>query len=309
LRLENLRDALGAALQSSGKEMDSIHKLRTACRRTDAAFQLFEECVPKNIFKNSKQVLREYRRTVGKARDSDVWISWLVKRFNKSQSQGLDFLIGYSFAQRIPAQLRLIQIGEGYPFDYEKWMNEVLSSLKSPGKELRDLASISKSKVVPAFGDLWNQILTGTQDLNEMHESRIQLKKIRYSLEIVSDCIREDQAEVLFDSLENGQEILGDMNDAHNAIQDLTNVAEHLRDFHSYHADPCQQIIGQLIQEKRGIVAESASKFDQWKSEAIIARLDQLVPSIYVQSEQAETSAVNNIATEYQVEIKAAFAV
>jgi CHAD domain-containing protein len=246
---------------------------------------------------------------VGKARDSDVWISWLVKRFNKSQSQGLDFLIGYSFAQRIPAQLRLIQIGEGYPFDYEKWMNEVLSSLKSPGKELRDLASISKSKVVPAFGDLWNQILTGTQDLNEMHESRIQLKKIRYSLEIVSDCIREDQAEVLFDSLENGQEILGDMNDAHNAIQDLTNVAEHLRDFHSYHADPCQQIIGQLIQEKRGIVAESASKFDQWKSEAIIARLDQLVPSIYVQSDQAETSAVNNIATEYQVEIKAAFAV
>ena len=114
-RLEAVRDWLGQALREAGQDTEYVHQLRVATRRASAALDVFAACLPPKVAKEAKDRLKLIRRAAGEARDWDVFLGRLNETAAEPAGEecaGLDMLIGYALAQRIPAQA---QAGKGQP--------------------------------------------------------------------------------------------------------------------------------------------------------------------------------------------------
>src|SRR5208337_3470183 len=58
-------------------EIEYVHKLRVASRRTRAALEVFEPCFGKKLTKKWVKTIRNVTRSSGAARDADVEIAFL----------------------------------------------------------------------------------------------------------------------------------------------------------------------------------------------------------------------------------------
>src|SRR5439155_2966644 len=116
-------------------------------RRAGAALQIFALCLPAKVYKKARKQLRRLRRAAGEARDWDVCLMELREREPPDASPeqaGLDFLLGYSLAQRSRAQAQLEAAGPKPPFDFQRFLTETVATVHEPhshqGGRLLDLA-------------------------------------------------------------------------------------------------------------------------------------------------------------------------
>lgn len=231
VRLEAVRDSLDRSLRTVKDRRRSIHALRVATRRATAAIDVFAACLPRRVFKEVRRVLQSLRRAVGTARDWDVLLQQLGKALERSDAAArpaLDMLHGYALAHRMPAQGQLEAACPDYPFGFDRLMADCVAAVRHRGPHPVTFGSHVRPRIARLVEALDAAAGGGDGDWSQLHEVRIVGKRLRYSVELVQDCIGAPLDTHLAPALARLQEILGGVNDSFNASRLLREIIDGL---------------------------------------------------------------------------------
>jgi len=267
VRLGVVEHFLPLAARHAREDVEYVHHLRVATRRTGAALKIFKMCLPKKRGKEVRAELRNIRQVAGKARDWDVFLialgEWAATR-SATERRGLDFLQGYALERRASVQPGLVALAEE-GFDPKT----ILAAVGEPEdfdapRRLGQLAELMINDLLAAFDAA---IVDASDDLEHLHRVRILGKRVRYAMEIFADCFVAQFRHELYPAVEQVQEILGGINDSRTATQRLGNLADELRagrapDWRRYGMG-----IEQLLKHHQTRIPELQQQFNAWREE------------------------------------------
>ena len=233
-RLKPVRDRLPKAVRHADENPEYVHQLRVSTRRAAAALRIFAESLPPKAFKKARKALRKVRRAAGEARDWDVFLETVHPRAARAvaaERAGLDFLVGAAHGQRLAAQQMLEAASADKALDLDAILHKTVGALEKPTQvpgnySLRDLAA-------PLFKEELQRLEEASQrdlhDYKQLHQVRIQGKRLRYAMEVFACCFEKAFRDELYPAVEKMQEILGQANDSHVALEHLEVMRARLR--------------------------------------------------------------------------------
>jgi CHAD domain-containing protein len=269
VRLELVRDCLPPALFEAEEDPEHVHQLRVATRRARAALDIFADCLPAKVHKRAKRKLRDLRRAAGEARDWDVFLLALAERQRKPaarQRPGLDFLAGHALSQRLVAQERLVEAGDGQPFAFDRLLADTVAAVHKPhddsaGRDLIDLARPTLGGLLKELEDAAERDLS---DYAQLHRVRIAGKRLRYAMEVFADCFEPAFKDDLYPAVEQMQEVLGNANDSHVAAGRLAELRDRARALLGDQAKRVLPGIAALLRYHEERLPKEREHFETW---------------------------------------------
>jgi CHAD domain-containing protein len=268
VRLEVVRDALPLAIKDPFKDPEHVHQLRVSTRRATAALDIFAVCLPTKVARSARKRLRGIRRAAGAARDWDVFLAfltdWAAHR-PPAHRPGLDFLAGYAAAQRTLAQALLVQVGELYPFDFDRFLAETVAAVSRPDDDdLRTLGDLAHPWLCDLLGELERDVAGDLDDYARLHQVRIVGKRLRYAMEVFADCFAPAFRAELYPAVEEMQDILGLANDSHVAIERLIGLRDRAKALAPVGWNRLQPGITALLRHHRKRLPQERQHFLAW---------------------------------------------
>jgi len=208
---------------------EAVHQLRVATRRARAALAVFADYVPRKATRRARKTLRKLRRAAGAVRDLDVLfaaINELSSRGAASDPAGGSFLSGYLFARQSAEREQLART-----------LRRVLD-----GKSLDRLLKVTTrvrggdevalaSRATAALDEILTRFTVALDDTaadDRLHQVRIVGKELRYALELFVDCYDVSVRDEVYSAVEKLQDILGDANDARQAMRLIEGLKDEL---------------------------------------------------------------------------------
>jgi CHAD domain-containing protein len=163
-----------------------VHDLRVAIRRFTQVLRVFRGRFPAKEVKRIRRALKKTMALAGEVRDLDVAIEFLAKSKLKEAAALLpDFKTrrndaGRNLAGKLQswAKRRI----------FSKWRRKLLLASSNPeAAELGSVEDVAKEilpRLVKRFLALGNHAADRTEDWEQLHQFRIAVKKLRYTLEI-----------------------------------------------------------------------------------------------------------------------------
>ena len=229
-RTRELEDQVDGARKNN--DIEYVHKLRVASRRTRAALDLFEACFGRKRAKKWTKTIRNVTRSSGAARDADVQIAFLTSyaktNEDKNIALGLDYLITICTTRRRAMQASVTKALD----DLEA--SEILGDITHSCIALRvGERKESDIKTLATYGKAYDQISTKLAEVLALepfvhdegaaakhHELRIAIKRLRYTMEIVSPLYERGLADQI-SLMKRFQDLLGEMHDCDVWIQEF----------------------------------------------------------------------------------------
>lgn len=270
-RLETVWTELKASSCNRGSKDDAerVHQLRVATRRALAALDAFRDLLPDKQLGWFEKQLRRIRRSAGNARDLDVLTDRLA-----SASVADDTVKavpdGRRARQRLVAMLSKQRDVSRQPI-VER--HEKLVDGDWPGRVERLLESIPIGRRQPSFGayarrrfkPMIDRFFAAAdrklRDAAEIHELRIEGKKIRYSMEIFATVFPPQVRARCQDSLEQLQKTLGDFTDHSAAADRFKRWAEE-----DSVAPSSRELLARLRREETDLADKARKQFVKWWS-------------------------------------------
>ena len=213
-------------------DIEYVHKLRVASRRTRAALDLFGACFGRKVTKRWSRTIKKVTRSSGAARDADVQIAFLEKyakiNEDKNVARGLDYLITIYTTRRRSMQVTVTKALDD--LESSEILDDIAhscSALKAGERQESDI------KTLDTYGKAYDHIST---KLNEVlvldpfvhdegaaakhHELRIAIKRLRYTMEIFSPLYKRGLTDQIF-LMKRFQDLLGEMHDCDVWIQEF----------------------------------------------------------------------------------------
>ena len=213
-------------------DIEYVHKLRVASRRTRAALDLFEPCFGRKLTKKWSKTIRNVTRSSGAARDADVQIAFLKNyaktNEDKNAARGLDYLIKIHTARRRAMQASVTKALD----DLEA--SEILSDISDSCSALRaGERKESDIRTLATYGKAYDHISTRLNKVLALepfvhdegaaakhHELRIAIKRLRYTMEIFSPLYKRGLTDQI-SLMKRFQDLLGEMHDCDVWIQEF----------------------------------------------------------------------------------------
>ncbi len=229
LRLQQVSFYLPLAAWFPHIHLESVHQLRVATRRAQAALRLFARLQPVQQHRRWSRILRRIRRAAGPRRDLDVHLARLhsgVPGISREESQALGDALG---RLRHKAHAPLIDASHragGSKFHRRLRQLMVRIRWRAHGQEplWRDAARVMVAEslrsfrrgIFPPFQD--HLAATHAADL---HRLRVHSKRLRYTLEIAASALGSGFPKSAYGFLCQTQQKLGEINDHSVAIRHL----------------------------------------------------------------------------------------
>lgn len=284
LRLEALRDAVGCVAQNRNANHEGVHQLRVASRRASAALDIFKPCLGKKTFSTAAKRLRRLRRAAGEARDLDVFMmhySAQLKQDSPDEAPTLDLLSGYMIAKRIPAQGQLEEVCKVYPFEFQKWMSETISSLIFPPREICRMHSLGKQYLGRLCDHIYDAMGSSSASYTELHDLRIVAKRLRYAMEVFVGCFATPFRDELYPRIAELQEILGVVNDAHVGLERTEALWNGLRSLLPSHSARWKDALESYIANMKLSRIQGREHFETWKTRVNHTGFKSLIVSLF----------------------------
>jgi CHAD domain-containing protein len=227
------------------EDADALHDLRVACRRTRVALAEFSEQISPGPRRRARDAFREIRRRLGEARELDVNLERL-EEFREAHPAAVEFAKEQLARERAAAIDSLGDLERVLEPHHVRALLETLGGAYRPttdcyrkqgGQRLR-----KRLKRLSQRYRAWRE--TGHED--DLHDLRIQFKKMRYTLEIYSDLYGKDGKKALLD-LEAAQDALGDWND-------YRMLRDHLKRFDGELNGSMREAVNELIGDTEAAV-------------------------------------------------------
>lgn len=253
---ENVREA---------QNVEAIHDMRVACRRLNSAFRLFRLDLPAKRVKRLRGQLEVLRDLLGEIRNLDVLGEGLDHYRTKAHSNDkthLDELAAAWKSERAKKHAELLAFIDSAQM--AEWVSRMDAFLEDTAND----ETPRVAEVLPAV--IWRQYGTvrayetifKDATLEQLHALRIDIKRLRYTLEFFLDVLargvpgnaetaRERTTKTLIQPLIELQDQLG-------AIQDAVVGGQELTDFIAAQADDARKT-GAAAPEFRAIAAYHAA--------------------------------------------------
>jgi len=269
-------------------DTEFLHDFRVAIRRTRSTLSQIKGVFPKEIRDRFKNDLAVLQKTTNRLRDLDVY---LLNKENYQQMlpdhlrPGLEPLFDQLRLERKEEHKNIVNVlcANSYTKTIESW-EAFLNSIeeqpetKNSHKPVIDLSRKFIFKAYNQVIQIGNQI-RDYSPASELHQLRIECKKLRYLLEFFASLFPEQEISLLVKQLKRLQDNLGDYNDL--SVQQRS-LKKYLETIASEYKDSQQTVaaIGGLIaslfqqqQSVRKALAQTFTEFSEQDNEKIYQKL------------------------------------
>jgi CHAD domain-containing protein len=270
IRMQVVGDGLPFAVCEAEHDPEHVHQLRVATRRADAAVRIFASCLPEKTYRCVRRRLRLIRRAAGAARDWDVFLEHLLARRKTHPARehpGLDFLAGYALGQRHAAQPQLVSVGPEQMPGFEDFVAHALEALRPPtdgGVGHPKLVNLARPMLSSLICRLEEAVRRDLTDYEQLHQVRIEGKRLRYAMEVFADCFAPEFRGEIYPLVEQMQSILGEANDSHVASQRLLHLRSTLRSAQPDHWRLVQPGVESLLRYQQRRLPQERRRFLKW---------------------------------------------
>lgn len=222
--LHNVRALLAwEKAAKSWEDIEGVHQVRVALRRLRSALTVFRAAIPREATNDWGQQMRQFASALGRARDLDVFISEalapLVEYLPRPGAKRLMALARYHRERAYDPVRSMLESTE-----YQRFKKDFRVWLKTEGWRSVALTEAERARLdsnIVAFArELLNRRLrkvlkTGRDadpdSAHEMHQLRIECKKLRYAVEFFLPLF--EGAEDFVAHMKKLQDLLGIMHD------------------------------------------------------------------------------------------------
>jgi CHAD domain-containing protein len=205
-------EAGGAA---EGTSPERVHRLRVASRRALAAIELFQDILPPKRSLWFRKRLRQLRRAASDARDLDVLTGRLGLNADRptaartARARLMAMLSKQRAVSRVPIRELHDQLVEA---DWPGRVDALLERVATRGGRLT-FGDYARQRFGPLVDRFFSAADRRLRSADEIHELRIEAKKLRYAVEIFAGVFPAATLARCQDALERLQETLGDFTD------------------------------------------------------------------------------------------------
>jgi CHAD domain-containing protein/DNA-binding NarL/FixJ family response regulator len=220
-----------------GEDIEELHDMRVPVRRMRVAFEIFYESFDPKAIKPHIKGLRRIGRVLGRVRDLDVFMEkadHYLDTIPEENRIGLDPLFEAWQSQREQERMRMMAFLESDK--YRSFLHNFNTFVSTPGAGVskgthdyhiphivRHAAPIminNRLGTVRAYDEI-----LGTATIEQLHELRIEFKKLRYVTEFFREVLGAE-SKAIINEIKGVQDHLGDLNDAEVACQILSEFLE-----------------------------------------------------------------------------------
>jgi len=218
IRLRAAMDLFESARVNAKAEPDSLRVARVATRRAESSLRAFSRVLPKKPALRLRQTLKLMRRLAGEPRACQLDAHRLAGMLESAHREEHE-AIGYSIGRCVESSGRMLaSLADGFSLiDRDAYFVDVERCLqKSRGKNasalLSEFASVPIGRVEAGVA---REISEAFGDLEQLHELRLRIKRLRYTYEIFRPCIERERFKAVYAAAKEVQSRLGEMNDLH----------------------------------------------------------------------------------------------
>jgi len=280
-RLDGVLYYLPRVARRADEDVEFVHQLRVAARRSTASLDAFRPLLPRRRTKYLRKSLRRLRKALGEARDLDVMTIRLGNEAERRDSKKLHRVVKMLKSRRRAEQGRVADAcAAAEQAGLAKAVNGVLKRVhwRGSGGEpaLTDFDARLLREAVTRF---FREADTSAQDPLVLHEARVEAKRLRYTLELVDPLIARPAGRKSRKRFAELQESLGQISD-HAAAADL---------FERWADDSrAGSTLQQLAIEERDLLGEAVEQFHaNWPSKRL-EKLRQLLLKLARSVESAD---------------------
>ena len=211
-----VRDRLHAATRAAERladagEADALHDFRVALRRLRSALRAYRPWLGRAASRKVRSALRDLGRATNAGRDGEVQADWLAsedREFSEQARAGATKLAQLLRNHRRPRATELqaeLSVTAGKILKRLEFLDQpspIFVAVYAP--LLAEHAAAAAARVAA---------ITGAEQVEEAHEARIAVKRLRYLLEPQLEELQ--QAPPLLERIEELQDLLGELHDAH----------------------------------------------------------------------------------------------
>lgn len=221
-RWEEVWELLPRAMK--GDEPEAVHAARVASRRLRAAMDGAADAFPKPWYRSLHKSAKLITRTLGHVRDQDVLLEKLVadrEQAGAVERPGIDYLIERVTVERDDARAAMRDtFGRSRLRRARKTSRDRFpvpgkaGRRKRQGSHASSLPERARKQIEERVIDLFSYepIIPDGDAVEELHDARIAVKRLRYTLELFQDEIGDESAHLIEDS-KGLQEVLGQLHD------------------------------------------------------------------------------------------------
>ncbi|MEX0898145.1 MAG: CHAD domain-containing protein [Steroidobacteraceae bacterium] len=196
--------ARGLARLEKPADPKGLHAFRVVIRRLRSLLRRYRPWLPRVAGRKLRRRLRELTRTTNTARDADVEIDWLLSQRDllaRDERSGFTWLL-----RRVQGRRR-----RGYASARKKLGRDFARVVRLIGNRIDDTDEPEQRPFRATFLDLLEPGVTVLRGKENIHKSRIQVKRLRYLVEPLRQELAE--ARVLVRPLKHLQGLLGELHD------------------------------------------------------------------------------------------------
>ena len=204
---------------ATGEDMDAVHDLRVASRRTREALAIFAPLYRPKAHRTWSRVMRGVTRAFGAVRDADVFLaefrSLATDAARRDEALALAWLIGRAEGAR-PALLETARGAMSHLHldgRAEAW-DSFVGVAKAPSAGGGTLADLARDELAGRVERVCAGVPAALVEPagSEQHRLRIAVKKLRYAVETFAPCLGHSLEEV-YPALKSMQDALGEVHD------------------------------------------------------------------------------------------------
>lgn len=204
------------------RDAEALHDFRVAIRRLRSTLRAWWPYVKGSISKKDAKGLKALQSATGGGRDAEVLLEWVAPQratMRGAQRVGLDWMVDHLRARKEEGYAEVLD-------DVRKRFDALEQRLRRRLARMRVEVRLDR----PSKGETWAMALAerahehaaelaehlaqvhGLGDLEEAHQARIAVKRLRYLLEPVRP--HSEEARAIVRRCKRLQDVLGDLNDS-----------------------------------------------------------------------------------------------
>ncbi len=237
IRLRAAMETLELARSHARVDPDSLRRVRVATRRARSAVDVFSPFLPKKSAKALRRYLKQIRNLAGEPRALGLEREALRSRLSTCEDrhrEAIAYSIGHLSVLESQAIERLCA-AESLDLDAYRSFAEKCSLPLAGGRAAQTLIEHSRGPLRDVESAFVAEARRPLVLLEQLHELRLCIKRLRYTYEIFRSCIEPARFKAVYRSARSVQNKLGRMNDLHElhervaSIRDADGVPEQIR--------------------------------------------------------------------------------
>lgn len=265
----------------SGEDIEDVHQMRVAIRRSRSLMQLLEPRFKHKVISTYSRDLRQIMRVLGPVRDLDVMIHDLTEyqATLSNERAAVAQEIIEALEQRLTVARRRLLKTLNHK-DYRRFIKRYSQFLTTPGAGARvpDGSTVTPYQVRHVLPPMIAEHLAAVRayetvldsgDIDTMHALRIEFKELRYVISLFSDLLG-DSIKDYVEELKQIQDHLGRLNDISVAQEHFGDLME---DLEGEQIELLWEYLGTLEVEQPQLVEQMPAVWKRFTSKTVQRKL------------------------------------